>query len=171
MLKLIGVALVMASACGMLFSWEAGERARIGRMKELQRFLGRTYYAMQTEHVRIIAYAQQYRSRDEALENTLRRLAKLLMENTYATGELAWNAACGAERKNWGFGEEAWELLLSCGTALFGRNLEENLYALSGMNKRIEKWIEEESCAFAEKRKVLAPVGLLGGVMLIVILL
>ncbi len=171
MLKLLGVTAVMTAILGMLFSWQARERGRIARLKELEGFLRRTYYAMQAEHVRIIDYAQQYRSREAVLEDTLRHLAGLLLENIYATGEQAWNAACDLEKKNWGLGQDAWELLLSCGTALFGRNLEENLNALSEMNKRIEKLIEEERCEFAEKRKVFTPIGLLGGVMLIVVLL
>ena len=171
MLKLVGIAIVMTATAGILFSWQEKERARIRRLKELGRFLDRTYYAMETEHVRIIAYAQQYETTEEVFSRTLKHLAELLRKNTYASGEEAWIAACKEEEKNWAFGQDAWEVLLSCGAALFGRNLAENLNMLSGMQKRTEKIIEEESCQFAEKKKVFLPVGMLGGVMIIVILL
>ncbi len=171
MLKLFGAIVVMSATFGMLFAWQKKERERITRLKELSAFLERTYYAMQTEQVQMIVQVKRYRSKDETLQNTLFGLAEMLTEHTYATGEQAWNAACEMEKKNWGFGQDAWELLLSCGTALFGMNLTENLNALSGRNRLLEKLIEEESCEFAEKRKVFTPIGLLGGVMLIVILL
>jgi stage III sporulation protein AB len=161
----------MTGAAGMLGFWNGKQKNRIRRMKAFLSFLSRTYYAMGTEHVQMIAYLCAYGGKDALLGDMLRELAGVLTDHTSPSGEQAWEAVCAGRKKEWDVSEAAWEILNACGKALFGNNLAENLKYLQALERKMEEQIAQEERIFAEKRKILTPVGLLGGIMLIVILL
>jgi stage III sporulation protein AB len=171
MLKLVGACAVMSGAAGMLGFWIRQQKLRIRRMKAFLSFLSRTYYAMGTEHAQMIAYLRAYDGKDALLGDMLQELAGILNDHASPSGEQAWEKVCAVRKKEWDVGEAAWEILSACGKALFGNNLAENLKHLQALERKLEEQIAQEERIFAEKRKILTPVGLLGGVMLIVILL
>jgi stage III sporulation protein AB len=171
MLKLLGALAVMTGAAGMVGFWILQQQNRIRRMKEFSSFLSRTYYAMGTEHVQMIAYLREYDARDALLGDMFGELAGLLADHTCPFGEQAWKKVCETRKKDWDADEQTWEIIIACGKALFGKNLAENLKQLQAQEQRMDERIAKEERIFAEKRKILTPVGLLGGVMLIVILL
>jgi stage III sporulation protein AB len=171
MLKILGAAAVMAGAAGMVGFWIRQQKNRIRRMKAFSVFLSRTYYAMGTEHVQMIAYLREYDAKDALLGDMFGELAEILADHTCPFGEQAWEQVCESRKKNWDVDEQTWEIITACGKALFGKNLAENLKHLKAQEQRMDGQIAEEERGFAEKRKILTPVGLLGGVMLIVILL
>jgi stage III sporulation protein AB len=171
MLKLLGACAVMSGAAGMLGFWNGKQKNRIRRMKAFLSFLSRTYYAMGTEHAQMIAYLREYDGKDALLGDMLQELAGILADHASPSGEQAWEKVCTGRKKEWDVSEAAWEVLTACGKALFGKNLAENLKHLQALERKMEEQIAQEERIFAEKRKILTPVGLLGGVMLIVILL
>jgi hypothetical protein len=124
-----------------------------------------------TEHAQMIAYLREYGGKDALLGDMLQELAGILNDHASPSGEHAWKKVCASRKKEWDVGEAAWEILTACGKALFGNNLAENLKHLQALERKMEEQITQEERIFAEKRKILTPVGLLGGVMLIVILL
>jgi stage III sporulation protein AB len=161
----------MTGAAGMLGFWIRQQKLRIRRMKAFLSFLSRTYYAMGTEHAQMIAYLREYGGKEAFLGDMLKELAGILNDHKSPSGEQAWGMVCESRKKEWDVNETAWEILTDCGKALFGNNLAENLKRLQALERKMEEQIAQEERIFAEKRKVLTPVGLLGGVMLIVILL
>jgi stage III sporulation protein AB len=171
MLKLLGACAVMTGAAGMLGFWIRQQKSRLHRMKAFLSFLSKTYYAMGTEHAQMIAYLREYNGTDALLGDMLKELVGILADHASPSGEQAWENVCAGRKKDWDVNEAAWEILTACGKALFGKNLAENLKRLQTLERKMEEQIAQEERIFAEKRKILTPVGLLGGVMLIVILL
>lgn len=167
--KIVGVVLIFGGVAGFLYSWICGQKEKQMRLEECILFLQKSIFAMDTEKVRVIDYFAKYVSRDSILTEALHEIAKRLATNTYPKGQDAWEEVLKEEETNFGFDKETFEVILQVGNGFFGRSCEENICFLQKNLKELEKQQEKIKEKDTQERKVWVPVGMLGGVMLIII--
>ena len=156
---------------GYIHEWIHRNISREKRMAELLAFLRKAVYALEETHTPWIRFFEEYESKDICVFESVQEVGRRLKENRYPKGELAWREVMIERRVGWDFSGEAFELLCYVGEAFFGKSQKENLELLNLYIKLIFQCKEKEHMEFAEKKKLWIPVGALGGVMIIIILI
>lgn len=169
--KIIGMFCVLGGIASFLYSWVLEQKMRHGRLEELIIFLQKSIFAMEEEKVRIIDYFEEYKSRDEILEETLKEIANRLRKNVYPNGQLVWEEVFWEKREAWNYEEETFGMILGVGNGFFGKKRSENLCFLKKSLKQLELQMDKSKEKAAQERKVWIPVGMLGGIMLMIILI
>lgn len=118
-----------------------------------------------------ILFFEDYEGEDACVMEFVRELAVRLRENRYPKGELAWQEVLKEQREKWDFSKETFDILLKSGSAFFGQSQQENLELFRLYTTLLMECKEKEKCEFAEKRKIWIPVGALGGIMVVIILI
>ena len=169
--KVIGMICVLGGIASFLYSWVLEQKKRHGRLEELIMFLKKSIFAMEEEKVRIIEYFEGYKSRDAVLEDTLKEIAKRLRRNVYPDGQVVWEEVFWEKKADWNYEEETFGMILAAGNGFFGRKRSENLCFLRKSIKQLEMQRDKSKEKDAQERKVWIPVGMLGGIMLMIILI
>lgn len=167
--KIVGCALLLGGVSGFLYSWIRSQREKQKRLEEFIIFLQKSIFAMETEKVKVIDYFTNYISADEQITRTLQKVAERLRQNIYPKGQNAWEEVLKEEEANLDFDKETFGVVLRAGTGFFGRSREENISFLQKSQKELEKMQERIMEKDAQERKVWVPVGILGGVMVILL--
>lgn len=163
--------MILLGAIGTIVSWQETRKVQMGRLKALCDFYHRAHYAFEAEKMHCIDFFETYQTEEKVLKKTMEILVSMLRLHTYPTGETAWRAAFSSMQEEWGLKKEGWEIVIASGKSFFGKNLSENLEQMEVYQNRMQEQIALEEQDFREKRKVFMPVGLLGGIMLIIILI
>ncbi len=169
-MKLVAIAIITIGIAGFIHDWLLRHQARRKRMEELISFFRKAVYAMEETKVHWILFFEGYEGNDACINQSIHEVAKRLKENRYPKGELAWQEVMEEKKTDWDFSKEAHELLKSSGNAFFGKSQKENLECMRLYMKLLDLQREKECKEFAEKKKVWIPVGALGGIMLVIIL-
>lgn len=156
---------------GYIHDWIYRHNIRRKRLEEILSFFRKAVYAMEETHTPWIRFFEEYESRDECVVESTHEVARRLKENRYPRGELAWRDVMTEKREIWDLSKEAFELLYNSGNAFFGKSQKENLELLGLYIKLLSDCKEKEVKEFVEKKKVWIPVGCLGGLMVIIILI
>lgn len=170
-MKLVGITIIGIGIAGVIYDWLLRQRNRRKRLEELLSFFRKAVYAMEETKIHWIVFFEDYMGNDECLSESLHEVAQKLRENRYPKGELAWQEVMKEKKADWDFSKEAFELLMASGAAFFGKSKAENLELLRLYIKLFTDCKQKEIEDFAEKRKVWIPVGALGGIMLVIILI
>lgn len=171
MLKVIGIFVILIGTIGAIYSWKESQHMQIRHLKELCRFFQRARYRFEAEKLACVDFFSTYQTDDEALNKMLKSLVFFLNSHQYPTGEAAWDEAFTKNRDLWGLSKEATEIVLSSGKAFFGKNLAENIEQMGIYEKQLSDYLSLQRKIFQEKNKVFTPVGFLGGIMLVIILI
>lgn len=169
--KLIGIFMVMSGIAGCIYSWLSNQKTRHRRLEALLIFLQKSVYAMEEEKVRIIDYFENYRSQDVLLEETLQEIAQRLRQNCYPNGQQVWETIFIEKKEAWNYDEETFGMILAAGNGFFGKKRSENVCFLQRSLKQLELQGEKNKEKDTQERKVWIPVGMLGGIMLMIILI
>lgn len=169
--KIIGIVLMLGGIAGILYQWIMLQKARQLRLEEFILFLQKSIFAMETERVKVIDYFAKYVSCDSEITESLREIAKRLGQNTYPKGQEAWEEVLKEEEQNWAFDKESFDVVLHAGNGFFGRSREENICFLQKSLREMEKLQAKIKEKDAQERKVWVPVGMLGGVMIMILLI
>lgn len=157
--------------CGAIKEWIQKNVNRDKRMEDILSFLRKAVYAMEETHTPWIRFFEEYASGDQEVTDAIHEVGFRLKENRYPKGELAWQDVMTEKREVLDLSMEAFELVYRLGEAFFGKSQKENLELLNLYMKLLSQCKEKERIAFAEKKKLWIPVGALGGVMIIIILI
>lgn len=171
MLKVIGILIILAGAGKGLYGWRLGRLQRQKHLEEFAFYLQRAEFALEKEQIPLVEFFNGYSGHDALLCQCLKELASALQENTYMEGQMAWQAVFQQHEAEWNLTAEEWECVLQSGRAFFGRNRQELRRLLGAYRQRMEQYYAKEKLEFADRQKVLVPVGMLGSVMLILLLL
>ena len=170
-MKIIGILILGTGILGLIHDWLYRHQIRRKRMEELMSFFRKAIYAMEETKTPWILFFDAYEGNDICVTESVHEVSKKLKENRYPKGELAWQDAMEEREKEWDFSKEAFELLLASGNAFFGKSQKENLELMRMYMKLFEECEKRETQSFGEKKKVWIPVGALGGIMLVIILI
>ncbi len=171
MLKIVGIFIVLIGTVGAINSWREKQRMQIKHIKQMCRFFQRARYAFEAEKLPCIDFFSSYQTDDEVLQETMNTLVALLRSHKYPTGETAWKDAFLEHIDSWGLEKEGYDIVIASGKAFFGKNLAENIEQMETYEKQLSEYLALEERTFREKNKVFTPVGFLGGIMLVILLI
>lgn len=184
MLKLLGILILLSGVLGELYSWNERKKRRIKQLECYEAFLKHAIYALETEKIHMQELLYQAIASRKALvgsENTVEyeRILALVLEDvlqhmrghTYPSGVILWKEVWNSHREEWNVDASNWTLILDTGNAFYGNHLKENLEYLRTLQELLKEGIQEEKNKWKEKQKVFTPVGILGGIMIVIILL
>ena len=167
--KLIGMVFILAGCGGILVSWCKKQRMRQAVIRELIRLLSRWEYSMEREKVRLFDFLEQYRAGEPLVREFLSEVLEKLRTRDCPSGAKVWGMSLSIMRGMIDFGEDVWDAVLSADGAFFGNSRQESLQCARVCRRRLEECLKQETLEFARRRKVYMPVGMLGGVLLIIL--
>lgn len=168
--KLLGILLILGGCAGMLVGWYETQKKKQALMRECIRLFSQWHYALEREHLRLYDFLEEYDARQPEVKNLLIGLKALLEKNCYPSGILAWQKVLGEKRREFPWDDEAWNVLMDAGDAFFGANSQESLRCVDACRRRMEEMLALEYQNMKRKWKMYMPVGMLGGVILIILL-
>lgn len=180
MLKVIGICCILCGVFAGIMTWDAGRKEKIRLLEEITDFLRRAESAVEHQ-TPVIDFLQSYTGmgqveevrgkKDNPLENALRELACELEKNQWSSGEEAWKYVLNRNREKWNFTEEQWELLCQIGQIADGRSRKALMEILALLKTGFLEMQRAEQSRRIEQRRVVLPVGMLAGVMLVLLFL
>ena len=166
----IGALFVLGGVTGILYNWVEIQKKRQMRLEEFIKFIHKSIYAMESEKVKIVDFFLQYSMEyDKLLECTLHEIGMRLQTNTYLAGQIAWIEVFEEKKKDWMLKEEMFDCILRTGNGFFGRSIQENTSILEKCLQELEEIKKESKVKEIQERKVWIPVGMLGGMMIIIL--
>lgn len=170
-MKMVGIVILVIGIVGYIYDWISRHITRSKRLEEILIFFRKAVYAMEETHIPWIRFFEEYHGEFLEITDSIHEVAYRLKEHRYPKGEPAWQDVMTENRESLDLSKEAFELLYHSGDAFFGKSQRENLEQLNMYIKLLYECKEREDKEFAEKKKVWIPVGTLGGVMIIIILI
>lgn len=168
--KIIGMLGILAGIAYLLYLWILEQKSKHRRMEELIVFLQRSIFAMEEERIYIIDYFKNYVSREKILEESLHEIAEDLEKNVYPDGRMVWENVFLRKKQEWGLDAYTYEIVTGMGKGFFGRCRGENVCFMQRDLLKLEEQLGKRRETDAKERKVWIPVGMLGGIMLMIIL-
>jgi len=169
--KLLGIIFVMGGVSGYLYCWQSEQRKREERIVAFILFLQRARYAMETENIKVGQLLEQVQVKEEVLRETLSEIAIRLRLNIYPNGPSVWEEVFKEKEQNWNVDEETFGLMIYAGNGFFGKNKGENICFLQKSIRELEERQRYNQIKATEEKKVWVPVGVLGGLMLVILLI
>jgi hypothetical protein len=127
-------------------------------------------FSLRSGHIRLYQFLEQYEPLQPEFEKALEEVSRLLRQNLYPSGREVWRHVMGERRKKLSLSGEAHEILLKAGDAFFCGSSGESLHTMEICRERMEECLARERGELAGKRRVYIPMGMLGGVVLIILL-
>lgn len=170
MLKILGAAAILLASAGFLTEWRKAYTYRIKELKFMRELYEKTAYMMETERTQIADFLARYASDNIAPSKMMWYLTDSLKKHEFKTGEDAWKNALVQTRGWWHIKAEEEEFIRESSEGFFGRCIEENIGKLRMYEARAKQFMDSAQEDYREKNKVITPVGMLMGIMLIIIL-
>lgn len=170
-MKIAGIIIIGIGIAGVLHDWIHRYQNRQKRLEEIIFFLRKAVYAMEENKVHWIIYFEEYKANDKCLELGIHNVSQKLKENRYPRGEQAWQESMCERKADLDLSKEAFETLLSCGKAFFGKSQKENVELMRMYIQLFTDCSKKEKQEFAEKKKLWIPLSALGGMMIVIILI
>lgn len=167
--KLLGIVLVMGGIAGYLYQWQNEQKRQRERVEAFLLFLRKSVFVMETENIKITQLFENYQTKEKILIETLSEIATRLRLNIYPKGESAWEEVFREKEQNWALDQETFGFIINAGSGFFGRNRTENICFLQKSIRELEEKERDNREQDAKKRKVWVPVGMLGGLMLVIL--
>ncbi len=167
--KIVGVVFVLGGFAGVLYQWMKLQKEKEGIIEEFCFFIHKSIFMMESEKLQVIDYFRKYSSKDLRITETLQEISRRLSENIYPNGQLVWEDVL--KETDWNLDRETFLIILKSGNGFFGRNRQENIVYLKKQLEKLEKQQEKNKENAAKQRKVWMPVGMLGGVMIVILFL
>lgn len=168
---MIGISLIFGGIAGCLFSWQKAQKERRQRVAAFVVFLQQSVFAMETENARLEQLFLLGQKNNGILQETLREIVRRLRLNIYPQGKMIWETVFCEKEKEWDLDEETFSLLLHAGNGFFGKNRAENICFLQKSIEMLERQEIKNKEKDKKEQKVWIPVGMLGGLMLVIFFL
>ena len=165
MWKILGTIFIVGGVTGILHNWIIEQGKRQKKIEEFLLFFHKSLSMMKTERLKVIDYF----SKTDIKE--LQEIAMRLSTNTYAKGQMVWEEVFKEENQNLTFDKDTFQIILQAGNGFFGRSREENIRFLQRSINELEECQKEMKKKDLQERKIWIPVGVLGAVMLVIILI
>ena len=169
--KIVGIALIMSGVSGYLYQWQKEQKRRFEKIESVILFLQKSVFIMEAENIKIAQLLDSYQTKEMILKETLSEISRRLKLNVYPSGEAVWEAVFKEKEQNWNIDAETFGLILLAGNGFFGRNRGENICFLQKSIKELELQKKKNREKDAKEKKVWIPVGMLGGIMLVILLI
>lgn len=167
--KLIGILFIIGGIAGYLYSWQCKQKECRERVEDFILFLQKSVYIMESENIKVGQLFYNYQGKVDILNETLSEITRRLELNIYPKGESVWEEVFKEKEQNWDVDQETFGLIINAGNGFFGKNRAENICFLRKSIREIEEQEKKNRQKDAKERKLWIPVGMLGGIMLIIL--
>lgn len=171
MLSVAGCMGIMLGTIGILLGWEEQQLARIRYLQEFYQLFRKGKYALVGRRQKCVDFFKEYQSAQEEVTEACAQIAEKLMHHEVAFGDMAWKSVWEEYMEQFHFSREEKEMVYLSGMAFFGKSMEEVDELFGIYQKQYEELMEKEKQVHQEKKKVVVPVGVLSGIMLIILLI
>lgn len=169
--RLIGMLLILTGVGGMLLSWHEKKYRQLAVMQAAIRLFSRWQYALTKEQMRLYDFLEACEGEFPELSSLLREVRERLQENRYPSGALVWQQVLGQQRSFLSLEPEASRILMDAADGFFGNTRETCIRCMEVCRCRMEEELKKEKSEMDRRWKVYMPVGMLGGVILIILLI
>lgn len=169
MLSAIGCIGIMLGTVGGLYAWEEQQCEKRRYLQELYQMFRKGKYELAGQQMRCIDFFDHYHSMKRDVEEVCRRISQMLLDHEVTSGEEAWKQIWEEKLRLYHFSREEREIVCMSGAAFFGKNLKETEELFTIYQAQYERLIAQNRQLHKEQRKVVLPVGMLGGIMLIIL--
>lgn len=169
--KLTGIALILCGCGGILVNWYERQKQRQSTAAAFLQLLASWEYSLEREKMRLSDFLEQYTTGNERMDGFLETLNLTLKTCSFPTGDALWRAVLEQYRETLDMSDAIWEFMCSASGAFFGSNRKESMQCSEATRRRIEEQFAEERREFVRRQKVYMPVGMLGGVLLVILLI
>lgn len=177
MSKFIGVFFILGGMAGVLHSWIYEQKNRQREVELFLLFLQKSLSVMKNEKIKVADYFKREIEQNPLFEdnemflNTFIEILKRLSINTYPNGQMVWEEVFNENASYWNFDSEIFQIIVQAGNGFFGRTRDENISFLEKSIKELEILQIKIKDKHAHDRKIWTPVGMLGALMIVIILL
>lgn len=169
--RLLGTIFILCGSAGCLFSWWENERKKQKFMEECVRLFALWSYAVEKEHMRLYDFLENYETKWDEMKELLLDLKQMLSENRYASGNEAWQEVLFLHKKQLPLKGESYRILEMAADTFFGNSSMESLRCAGICRKRMEEELSAYRKEYVAKQKVYMPLGMMGGLVLVIFLL
>ena len=170
-MRTVGMGMIGIGIVGWLRAWIHAYRNQIKCMEATIALFRHGIHAMESNPRPWQEFFAQYEGQDKNLNKFVKQLWEFLSDFRFATGEEAWKEAMMASKIQVYLPEEGYSLLCESSKGFFGLSKDENKEVLTYYKHRMEECLEQEKRKFCQQRKIVLPMGALGGAMLVILLL
>jgi len=167
--KLIGTMFIIGGITGYLYCWQTKQKERQERVEAFLLFLQKSVFIMEAENTKVGQLFLSCLGREAVLNETLTEIARRLELKIYPKGESIWEEVFREEEQNWDLDRETFGLIINAGNGFFGRNRAENICFLQKSIRQLELQEKKNREKDTKERKVWLPVGMLGGLMIVIL--
>lgn len=171
MLKLSGAIMIMLGIIGILNVWEEHQKIRRRHLWGIYHLLVKGENALVKERIKCSDFLGHVTGNEPLICEACRIIEHELKLHNVRTGEIAWNNVWQGYQRKLMLSQEEENFLYSSGRAFFGKNVEEIEQLFELYKQQCLRLIEGQKREYLEKRKVMIPVGILGGIVLIILLI
>lgn len=166
----IGVVLILSGCAGMLACWSQKEKLCQEMKEEWIRLFAGFVYAVSQEHMRLYEFFSCYAAKLPQMQKFLEDVCYAMQTFAEPSGVKIWMDQLKKHKKELLLDEKIWDILKSAGSAFYADTGEEGIRSMQGCQKRMEQCLAEQRKEYAKKRRVYAPVGMMAGVVVIILL-
>lgn len=169
MLNTFGCLGIIFGTVGVLLAWEEQQCMKRRYLQEMYQMFRKGKYALVGQQMRCTEFFKEYHSSVKEIEQACKSICKKLLEHEVSSGEQAWKAVWEEMMLPYHFSKEEREVVRMSGAAFFGKNLKETEELFTIYQKQYEYLVNQRKEVYREKRRVVLPVGMLSGIMLIIL--
>lgn len=168
--RLMGMLLILTGCVGMLFSWQEKKKNQFAVIRAWIRLFSRWEYALTKEQMRLYDFLESCEGEFPELSGLLEAVRERLQQNRYPSGVIVWQQVLKQQRRELLLEPEAFRILSDAADGFFGRSREACARCIKACRERLEEELRKEKSETDRRWKVYMPVGMLGGVILIILL-
>lgn len=171
MIKLIGCCTIMFAIAGLINEWYKRCLNQLQLLRALKDLYENGAFYLARQQQRTPAFFEGISGNKKEFNIICHEIGVLLKSKKYKSGDVCWRQVWEKKLRQSTFDENTRELILLSGSAFFEKNSQSMELKLLENSREIEKEIARHSEMYREKFRVICPVGILAGVMLLIILL
>lgn len=171
MLKVIGIILVVAGVIGILFCWYKNTSQSLINLKAIIEMLYSAEYVCVDENVKNSDFFIGIKCTSPVIEKMCNDVGQNMLSHAWPTGMEIWRNTVISFSGGLFLGKEEMSILLETGTSFFSKSQKEKKERIRMYRGQFERAYDKQIDNFKEKKKIYIPLGLMGGILVIIILL
>lgn len=168
--RLMGMALIMIGCAGVLGCWNRRERLRQALQEEWIRLFAGFEYAVLQEHVRLYEFFSCYETKFPQMKKFLMDVCDAMQTFQEPSGISIWMTQLQKHKNALLADAKTWEILTAAAEAFYADTGAENIRSMQVCRKRMEQCLATQRKEYAKKQRVYAPVGMMAGIIVIILL-
>lgn len=169
MLKILGVVIILVTIGAGIINWKEKRHKKREFLLGIYQLLCKGKYLLLEEQQKTTDFFTSIEDVPESVKRCCRAVGGALREHKFSRGEIAWIEAIKLNMGDMGLNREEKEVIFRSGCCFFGKNVYEMEKMFEYYQNQLLLCIKQERENFTEKNKMVIPLGVLGGLMVIIV--